>query len=245
MPPGFWAVVFAIYGLLTGSLAGALSYRLPRRQKVVFDRSRCPHCQTTLTARDLVPVFAWLLSKGRCRHCGASVSQRYLWIELAVTALFLLAFFFSSNLWAGACLAYLGAGLVVLFVADLETRTLPDPMQISLALLAVPWRYVTDGDWTGMAAGGGVGLALGLALRGLYFLLKRRHGLGMGDVKFMGVAGLWLGLEGLAPFLFASGILGVVFGLAWRFWKGSKVFPFGPALTVSLFLTLIALPAMR
>jgi leader peptidase (prepilin peptidase)/N-methyltransferase len=245
LPPAFWIFVFTIYGLMTGSLAGALSYRLPRRQPVVFDRSRCPNCGATLTARDLIPVFAWLISKGRCRHCHTPISVRYLWIELAVTALFLVAYLMAPNLWAAACLAFLGAGLVVLAVSDIEARILPDPMQLGLALLAFPWRFATDADWMGMAAGAVLGLGLGLGLRGLYFWLKKRHGLGMGDVKFLGMAGLWLGIDGLAPFLFVAGILGILFGLLWRVSTKSKVFPFGPALAAALFLTLVALPAIR
>ncbi|TAN51476.1 MAG: prepilin peptidase [Rhodospirillales bacterium] len=238
-------LVFALYGLATGSLAGALSYRLPRRQPVIFDRSRCPSCNATLSAVDLIPVFTWLFTKGRCRHCGAKVSARYPLIELTVTGLFLLSLALAPNLWAAVCLAFLGAGLVVLVVADLEMRLLPDPIQLGLALLAVGWRAATGGDWAQMLIGGVAGLGTALLLRWGFFLIRKRQGLGLGDVKFLGVAGLWLGLDGLPLFCFTAGVLGVLFGLAWRALGHGKVFPFGPSLAVSLFLALFLLPAIR
>lgn len=230
--------VFAVFGLMTGSLAGALSYRLPRHQPVMIDRSRCPSCKATLQAIDLIPVFSWLFFKGRCRHCQARISPRYLWIELAVTGLFLSALATAPNLWAAICLAYLGGALAVLAVADLEQRILPDPMQLCAALLALPWRYVTGADWQDMILGGLLGLGLGLGLRLGYRRLKGRHGLGLGDVKFLAVAGLWLGVENFPPFLLTAGLIGVVFGLIWRFFAKTPVFPFGPALCAALFLAL-------
>ncbi len=245
LPTLFLYVVFALYGLATGSLAGALSYRLPRRQPVILDRSRCPVCGTTLNAIDLIPVFTWLFTKGHCRHCQAKVSARYPLIELAVTALFLLALALAPNLWAAAALAYLGAGLVVLIVSDLEMRILPDPIQAGLALLALLWTGVTGANWLDMALGGALGLAIGLLLRGGYFRLKGRHGLGMGDVKFLGVAGLWLGLEGLPGFWLASGVLGICFGLAWRLAGRGQAFPFGPSLAAALLLMLFLSLATR
>ncbi|CAA6605602.1 Type 4 prepilin-like proteins leader peptide-processing enzyme [Rhodospirillaceae bacterium LM-1] len=245
VPAPLLYIVFALYGLATGSLAGALSYRLPRRQPVIFDRSRCTSCGATLGARDLIPVLSWLLAKGRCRHCKAPVSSRYLWIELAVTALFLAALALAPNLWAAVCLAFLGAGLVVLIVADLEARILPDPIQAGLALLALGWQASTQAEWQDMILGGGLGLGVGLLLRLSYLALKKRHGLGMGDVKFLGVAGLWLGLAALPSFLLLAGLLGVAFGLVWRLATGNKVFPFGPALAAALFLTLAVLPVIR
>ncbi len=45
-------------------------------------RSMCPACKTTLTGRDLVPVLSWVLTRGRCRHCGVRVPARYPLLEL-------------------------------------------------------------------------------------------------------------------------------------------------------------------
>lgn len=85
-------------GLVLGSFITMLSYRLPRRLSIVTPRSFCPSCQKQLQIRDLVPVYSYLASNGKCRSCGARIGLRYLLIEIA-TAFFItlamLAFGFS------------------------------------------------------------------------------------------------------------------------------------------------------
>ena len=64
--------------------------------------------------------------------------------------------------------------------------------------------------------------------------MRGRHGLGLGDVKFLGVAGLWLGAAWLPAFFVVSGLAGAVLGLAWRRLGRGATFPFGPALAAGL-----------
>lgn len=77
------AGVFFCFGLIIGSFATALVYRLPRGLDWVSARSRCPSCGHVLGVPDLVPVFSWLFLRGRCRHCGTKIPARYPLIELS------------------------------------------------------------------------------------------------------------------------------------------------------------------
>ncbi|MDP9128325.1 MAG: prepilin peptidase [Pseudomonadota bacterium] len=81
-----------LVGLALGSFTTMLSYRLPRRLSIIQPRSHCPRCNTSLKSRDLVPVWSWLVEKGRCRHCGKPISPRYLLTELATAAACIIAF---------------------------------------------------------------------------------------------------------------------------------------------------------
>lgn len=83
-----WLIAIAgmVVGLLLGSFATMLSYRLPRHLSIVWPRSHCSRCKSVLGVRDLVPLFSWLFLKGKCRHCGGAISARYPLIE-AITAL--------------------------------------------------------------------------------------------------------------------------------------------------------------
>ena len=66
-------------------------------------------------------------------------------------------------------------------------------------------------------------------------LLKRNDTLGMGDVKFLFVAGIWLAnAANFVPFLFFSGVLGVASGIVWKLMGEGERFPFGPALAFAL-----------
>lgn len=82
----------ALFGLVLGSFTTMLSYRAPRNISIINPPSHCPHCHTPLKPRDLVPLVSWMAEGGKCRHCKASISPRYLLIELATTIGVTLAF---------------------------------------------------------------------------------------------------------------------------------------------------------
>jgi len=86
-----------------------------------------------------------------------------------------------------------------------------------------------------------LGAGIGLTLHYGYRFLRKKEGLGFGDVKFLAVAGLWLGVKPIVPFLFFSGLFGVVLGLVWRALGRGPIFPFGPALALAMFLC-VAVP---
>lgn len=88
----FRILVGIVVGMILGSFTTMLAYRLPRKISIVQPPSTCPSCQTRLGVRDLVPIFSWAISNGKCRHCGSKIGARYLWIELAVTVLTIVVF---------------------------------------------------------------------------------------------------------------------------------------------------------
>ena len=86
-------VLFAMaFGACLGSLTNVLVYRIPLGLDVVSPPSRCPSCQTLLTWRENIPVFGWLMLRGRCRFCRSPISPEYPLVEAYVAALFGAAF---------------------------------------------------------------------------------------------------------------------------------------------------------
>lgn len=212
-----------------------LSYRLPRRLPLVADRSRCPACRRALSAGELVPVLSWVLAGGRCRQCRAPVSWRYPVIELAMAAVFLAAWWRAGeNPVMAAMLAATGFALVVIVVTDLEAGIIPDPVLIGMLPLAAVWRWVDGWDGGDGVEGAALALLLTWVARAGFQLWRGRPGLGMGDVKLAGVAGLYLGMSGVGPFLVTAGGLGLGLGLYWRMSGRGAKFPLGPALAVAL-----------
>ena len=65
-----YTIAAACGGALIGSFLNVVIYRLPRGETVVTGRSRCPGCGATIRGYDNMPVFSWLLLRGRCRDCG-------------------------------------------------------------------------------------------------------------------------------------------------------------------------------
>lgn len=232
MPDFLLLGLAALIGLCLGSFASLLAYRLPRGLPVIGGRSRCPACSRALGPRDLAPVLSYLWRRGRCGHCGAAIGVHYPLIELAAAALSVLAVLAAGPGMDAALLALLGTGLLVIAVVDLEFMIIPDTMLIALALLGAWFRFAELGDAAaGAAAGGG----LAWALRAVFSRIKRREALGLGDVKFFAVAGIWCGLGGLAGFMLLSGIFGILFALGWKARGRTAEFPFAPALAAGLF----------
>ena len=211
------AVVVAVVGLALGSLASLLAYRLPRGLPVGRTRSRCPACGTTLTPRDLVPLVSWLAARGRCRHCGTATGWRYPAIEAATALPALAAWALLGARPEAVCLAVLAA-----------------------AAAGLAWRALTGGTWAEAALSAGLLAGLGLGLRAWFTRRRGVEALGLGDVKLMAVAGLWLPLAAVPAFLVLAGTVGTLMGLAWQRRHGARQFPFGPALAFGLYATVLA-----
>ena len=239
--------LLAILGLIFGSFVTALSYRLPRGESVAKGRSHCGACGHSLAARDLVPVLSWLAQLGACRYCGVRVSWRYPAIELLTAALFVgagLRFQDPQHLFL---LLAMTPVMMALTVIDLEHQRLPNSLVLTLAVLAVGWRWSGDGDFPAALAIGAAALAVCLLLDAGSRRFTGKPGIGMGDAKLFALAGLALPLGPFLLFALAAGVLGVVFALWWRqrdrgpsTTLASGQFPFAPAILVSYWSALMA-----
>lgn len=235
-------------GLSLGSFASAVSWRVPRGISWIVSggraaQSACPACGHILCWRDLIPLVSWVSQRGRCRYCAAPIGWRYPCIEVSVLVLCLAVYAQAGFSPAGILLMLATPFLVAMIAIDFEYMILPD--QINIILGAIGLGYALTQGVSGivpaaLAAIVYAGLAFFLGM--LMKILLRKEALGMGDIKFFGVAGLWLGLGALPAFLVLSGVFGVVVGLFFRISKRGALFPFGPALVLALVACLLFLP---
>src|ERR1700680_5334853 len=86
--PVYASAIFLL-GLAFGSFLNVCIYRLPLGLSVVTPRSACPCCKRPIAFYDNLPVVSWLFLRGRCRHCKARISPRYLFVELLTAGFFL------------------------------------------------------------------------------------------------------------------------------------------------------------
>lgn len=247
----------ALLGLALGSFASVLSYREARGlswfsvkgcgkgAELTGGRSACTECKKALRAVDLIPVFSWLYLRGHCRYCASPIPFRYPLLELASMVLCVLAYIAIGAQPAAFILIAAVPFLLALVVIDLEAMILPDRLMAvltALGLLKIGFlAHEAGGDVTlhyllSAILYGGFAWALG---RFMAFALKK-EALGMGDVKFFALAGLWLGLAALPAFCVVSGLAGVIFAAGWRVMhKGAGAFPFGPALIASFYIMVV------
>lgn len=169
----------------------------------------------------------------------------YIGAEIAVLVLCIMAYLVHGPSMETVFIILAVPFLVALTVIDLEHMILPNELIAILAILGLGRAverslYFQDVMPFYMAVVAAAVFALLVwALGVLMTRLLRRDALGLGDVKFFAIAGLWLGLENLAFFCLAAGFIGIVFSLFWRHKKKPGVFPFGPALIASFYLILI------
>lgn len=202
-------VVVLAFGLVIGSFLNVVIYRLPRGQSIVWPRSRCTNCGTSLGPLELVPILSYVFLRGKCRHCGEAISWRYPLGEL-VTAMGFLALYrrFGPTPQFGLGLILVSA-LIVASGIDLEFRRIPNVIVAPLAGLGVVSAAVIDG---GSALESIFGAALGASLFGAVAALSR-GGIGMGDVKLLAAIGAWVGWRGVIMTAALSSILASIVGL--------------------------------
>jgi leader peptidase (prepilin peptidase) / N-methyltransferase len=250
MNPLTVAVVAGLLGLVFGSLANVVIYRVPRGEPILRPGSRCPSCGEPVGWRDNLPVAGWLLLRGRCRRCRAAIGARSPLVEVGMGLLwFAITLRLVSAGLGWAVPAYLALGFlcVALAVIDARTRLLPNritypafPIMLALLLLA----SIGLGDLGRLVRG----LLAALALGAFFFLLAliSPRGMGLGDVKLAPTLGLslgWLSWGAVAFGVFAGFLLGGLAGLAAIALLGltrKSLLPFGPWLVTGALLGVLA-----
>jgi leader peptidase (prepilin peptidase)/N-methyltransferase len=223
------AVLAALFGLIFGSFLNVCIYRLPRDLSVVRPRSFCPACEHPIAWYDNLPLISFLLLGGWCRNCRARISLRYPVVELATAGFFFAAVWMHGPGLVSLKLCVFAALLTGLIFADLEERILPDeftlggmaigfvlsifvPLESGLAFAffggANP-RAVSLGE---SVAGAGLGAGAIWMVGWLYEKIRRREGLGFGDVKMVGMIGAFLGLRQTLLIVLLGSLAGSVGG---------------------------------
>jgi leader peptidase (prepilin peptidase)/N-methyltransferase len=236
------AIAIFVIGLAFGSFLNVCISRIPNDLSIVTPRSRCPHCKVPIAWRDNIPVVSWLLLGRSCRTCGQSISTRYPAVEVLTVFLFVACYVQSGLSWItikDCVFCFLVVGLMFM---DAETGLLPAEFTYTgLALgLVFAWFVPLDAQATKFLMSGfgypplgsaslqslldaliavvfGAGF-LGL-MWGLYYLVRKRHGLWFGDIAMTAMLAAFLGLKLTVLVVALSPILGLVCAAAFLTWQ--------------------------
>lgn len=221
----FMASYITLIGLILGSFYNVVALRLPAGESLLQPPSHCPSCNTRLTARDLIPVLSYVLTGGKCRHCGTKVSPLYLLGEVATGLLFLWVYLQFGLTGRGITGLVLVSLAVIVTVADLKYMLIPNKVLLFFLpfLLLLVIMFPQENLWFHLLGGviGGVVILL-LALLG---------GMGMGDVKLFALLGWVIGFPNvILAFLIACALGTVVGGTLMLVGKVKRKqpIPFGP-----------------
>lgn len=232
-----WAYFFCIaFAACVGSFSNVVIWRVPRHESIVSPPSACPKCGNRIKWYDNVPILSWLCLRGKCRHCHAPISPRYIIVE-SIAACFggllchqvvvpLLPYLLEPNVaWQMivlfVSLTLFAIGCLALALIDYDTTELPPEITLPMAGLGLltAWLIPETGvfaqllgniDWMDALLGGLIGGGIIVSIIGIYYLLTKRIGMGGGDIWMMAMIGAFLGWEAL-PFVFlASSLQGVI-----------------------------------
>ncbi len=256
----YFPEIWALFGLIMGSFLNVCIYRLPRHESIVFPGSHCPHCGAKVRPLDNVPVLSFLILQGKCRNCRKPISFQYPLVELLTG----LIFYACAAVWGFSPATFvnsffLGAVLVLVFT-DYHHRILPNTVTLPGAVLGVvlsPLQARTFywdqgaaslaamiagdrgdvlipfvGSLLGIVAGAGFLLVVAIA----YQLIRKREGLGMGDIKMMTMVGAFVGWQMALMTVFLGALLGSVVGVLLIIFGGRTLqskLPFGVFLGIA------------
>jgi leader peptidase (prepilin peptidase)/N-methyltransferase len=236
-------IIIVLFGLAWGSFLNVVIYRLPRGLSLMRPPSTCPQCRTRIKAYDNIPLLSYLLLRGKCRACGLKIPVAYPFVELLTPVCFLLLYarfslgvpFFASCLFASA--------LIVLCFIDLYHQILPDEITLpGLALALLYSGFRPDMTLRQALVGAVVGAGFLLAVYGAYLLLRKKEGLGMGDVTMMLLVGAYLGWVKAFFTLLVGSFVGALVGLflmSFRKKDFQFALPFGTFLAPAAFFALV------
>lgn len=228
--------VFAV-GAAVGSFLNVCIVRLPKRASLVKPGSHCPHCQSPIRFYDNIPMLSFLILRGKCRQCKTRISPRYFVVE-GLNGLMGLALFRNFGLSSELVVYFIffSALLVIIFI-DLDTWTIPDVITLPGILAGVAASFLLPHlnllqSVLGLLVGGGVLFLVAIG----YQLLRKREGMGGGDIKLLAMIGAFLGIPGVIYTLFASSLAGSLAGIFLMFrdksGSGTRI-PFGPFLALA------------
>ncbi|MBN1962880.1 MAG: prepilin peptidase [Deltaproteobacteria bacterium] len=198
---------------MVGSFLNVVIARLPAGESIVSPRSHCPKCRSQIAWYDNIPVLSWLILRGRCRSCKATISPRYPLIELLACALMTALFLRLGVTWQFAFWAPLSMVFLAIVFLDIDHYWIPDLLSIPAMIWALLGAFLPDRIGIIAAL---IGLLPALALfliAKIFSAMMHREGMGLGDVKLLAVIGLALGVfPTILVVLFAS-LQGTIIGL--------------------------------
>lgn len=225
------------FGAAIGSFLNVVIYRMPRGLSLSNPpNSFCPKCRHRLLMSDMIPLFTWLIQRGKCKYCGASIPSRYFWVELL-----------NGSIWAGIwwqylivgedwvkalCYALAASTLVAIIFIDWELYIIPDQINAFLLFLGLgynAWLYAqgnpaaTTWGIPSSIAGAlvGVGILWGIAFLGR--ILFGKDAMGHGDIKMArGIGAILFPVLSVVSFALAV-LLGAVLGVAQVFLRPRTV----------------------
>lgn len=203
-----------VLGASIGSFLNVVIARLPAGESVVHPRSRCPKCGRMITWWQNIPILSWVILRGKCAGCGLPISIRYPVVELVTGALFLACLERFGLSWGLLPAWILSGSLIAITFIDIDIFEIPDEISLPGIVLGCALRPLCfDKPWISGIVGAAAGAGALWFVRWAYEAVRKREGMGLGDLKLLAMIGAFLGPAALLPTVLVGSFAGSLIGL--------------------------------
>lgn len=250
MSHSFWLFLMMIFGLAFGSFLNVVICRIDELETIFTSRSHCPKCLKQLAWYDLVPFISFIILKTKCRYCRAPISWQYPIVELATSIILALSYWYlvvqqNMSIWAFLPLIITLGALIVCFVYDAQTMTLPLEIIIVGSVFTLI-SYLVRFDWLQFSGGLAGALVMAAVPAIIIFIGQtffKKEVMGVGDIFLAASIGLilnfQLGILAMMISFILGGIISIILILMKKIQLGrSEKIAFGPFLIASAFVVL-------
>lgn len=226
---------FFMLGAIFGSFYYVVAYRIPKGESIIYPGSHCPNCNHRLGSLELIPIFSFLLQKGKCKKCKCKISWFYPLFEIVCGILFGLSFMsIGFKLELIIVLTYISMILIIM-LSDYYYMIIPDSVLIFFAsLIFVEMIFINGLSFALIRLLNGViSFVVMFSIKLLGDFLFKKESMGGGDIKLLFVFGLMMGWEMSIVSIFLGSIIGLPISLILLKKNNEHVLPFGPYLGIA------------
>lgn len=235
-------------GACLGSFVNVLIYRIPiqiltdnvNNINLINTPSHCTKCCNRIKFYYNIPIFGYFLSKCVCSKCKEKISPRYFILEFLFGLIFLLNYLIfdkiSTSFYADIFIFF----SIPLFFIDFKHFILPNkliyPFFISGVLINLFGNSVFSTSKLNSILGGVLGYLILISIYKIYFFIRNKEGIGLGDIKLISVIGVWFGASELIYVVTIAAIIGLVYSFYIKYVSkvnNDGLIPFGPFLILS------------
>ena len=257
----------AVLGMIIGSFLTVVIYRLPKILRhrwqremlcsdsdlahnkdkktlsLMYPPSHCPNCTRAILWRHKIPVMSFILLKRHCAYCSEPIEWRYLQVELVTVCAWLAVFYLYGISYLAMAGVLLVSSLIALAYIDQREGLLPDEITLPLlwiGLLLNSFELIVPAQ--DAVIGAVAGYLSFYLLNRLFKQVRKRHGLGLGDMKLVAALGAWLGWQALPNLVLIASLLGLCVAIVLHFRRPvtlSDAIPFGPYLSFAGILSFL------
>ena len=245
----FLSIIF-LYGIAIGSFLNVVIYRLPAGQSILGigrsdaekeEASHCMKCGAKIRPIDLIPVFSWLMLRGKCHNCGEPISPRYPIVESLNGILYVLTFWVLDINVKSIITCVLMSLLIVIGFMDWDTMEISDIIVLLIFILAIPLALFTDDVPLKHRIIGALCISVPFFIIGEVSrpIIRKKFGedfraIEQGDTLLMLAAGAVLGTQAIIVSTFLGIIIAAIGGAIIKHVTKDSKFPFGPFLSIGI-----------